>query len=397
MKNKSLELQPGKSYQMPKHWGDDIQVGDIFRVTIEYIESHPGTTCLEGDYYISLKEPVAQETYPEFPRWGENNEFFKHAWTSFSELKILLSDKSSSGALYANDLNQLAITVLYRPIGSMEGHGVIPLSPAVEKAVSFSLINYDTGEELPHGWTVTTKQGEFVSSPIATSSLQTPEVINDDGPYTYRRVLYISCQPDTTPSDLSLGISLMLPGGDSFTEWRESHSFNVSVHIKALPRISYTEENVVLDKIDREIPNYYTNYYFRPKDARYNFVKSVKREGLINDKDKEGIFGYKCHYWGNCRHIYYWDITNGKEIRTQLGIDPYVTATINDIFGSLTFTRTWQQDWYSKDAQKSLHCIFQVFDQYGNSGLFKNKDSSGLWGNDGSIDPYWYDLHIVSA
>jgi hypothetical protein len=76
-----------------------------------------------------------------------------------------------------------------------------------------------------------------------------------------------------------------------------------------------------------------------------------------------------------------------------------ITAQINARPGAVTFTRTVQiRALKASHQQDSRECVFEVFDQYGNSGRFKNNKSTGLWQHDrDGTDPYWFDIQFVDA
>ncbi|ULH11494.1 hypothetical protein MF265_01470 [Serratia marcescens] len=394
MNNTDSELQPGKSYQRPKHWGDNIQEGDIFQFLKENIKDHPQGYVI-GTFYIAKRTLTSGDRYPDFPSWDEKeNEFFMHAWSGVKNLSMFLDNNQQSGNLYANGLNQLAVNIFYTPIDKC--NNAIPLSPEVEKKIASTttLNNYLSGKKsLPTGWQITTTRGKFFTSPVGTQ----PDL---NAGLTNRRdgvvVLYVACVPNTAVSQISLGTIFMLPGGEEINNWRGGEYY-VSVTIGTLQPVVYTTDNTSLINVEhyqKGASEGYTSYYFFPKDGNYGFSEVKISDGLIDKSQTDGAVAYKCYQGGNLRYIYIWNVTPTPETKSTLGWDPYISAVINDRPGSITMTRTWQYNnsWWAKEEINE--CKFIAFDRYGNSGRFKTLDGGGLYGDDNLTQKWYYYIHV---
>jgi len=398
MKHKIVE---DSSYDNIKKWGDEYSEGDIIQVTSDYLDSHD-TTAVEGDFYIALGNYQSGADYPELPGWGENNQYFKHAWTALSSLKLVLDNGEASGALYGNGLNKLAVLAVYTPID--DTGVVVPLPTTVRQSMQLTLIDYTTGERLPDGWTTTSVADEFYSSPVGPQPVRFQHA--DDGDFI--ETLYISCGRNEPHRRLAIGVQLTLPNGNVITSSAMSDTqLHSKIDLTALDPITYNSDIISVTSLSQEIPGVgsYKNYYLFPKDDRFRFIRSNKISGLRDENKQEGLVSFKFYYADGVhnemgfRFIYYWNVTPEPETRTSLGIYREITAPINARPGAVNFTRTTQiRTLKANNQQDSRECIFEVFDQYGNSGRFKNSKSTGLWQQDrDGTDPYWYDIQFVDA
>lgn len=387
---------PGKGYDNPKHWGQDMELGDIFQVTRD--DANENGNYIFGDFYIAQTTgPVGTAYYPYF---GNSTNVWKHAWTGCQKPQLLTSLLDSVTTIYANGAHCAAIDLYFTP-NDVNGN-TIPLSndyflevlKKYGKQFPFQLIQY-LGEPLPDDWaslTAPTSYTAVIPGQQAQATVQRP----DPPTGTNSLRLYISSSVQT---DIQLGIQVTTADGTS-------HIFDSTggaiepVTVKTLSPITYYSSQCTVDESgdtqnsDTRIPRL-KNFYLHPTDSNFRFVHSKKISGGITRDfewnpptwpDNEMVSWV---YWYDTMPaivgtLFYWNMDLGQQTKDGLGmidnrgnlnnLSPEFSTSINEKAGLLNVTltiQTWQE--YSDSPDSNVtdgKCKFRVYDQYGNSGQF---------------------------
>ncbi|VVE51459.1 hypothetical protein PHO31112_04719 [Pandoraea horticolens] len=240
MKRQTSDSNAG-TYDNLKKWGDSAQAGDVFIVSATDV----GQNGAVGDYFIAQFDGPSSD-HP-FPDYGENDAYWKHAWST-TLIELITESGLDGGAIYSNGLNQIGILVFITAVDPNKND--VPLSQDVLDRVksTLQLIDYTSGDALPQGWSFTDQENEFHHLPQAMESAphsSDPDKSVDKSKFK----LYLSCSPTSTVTPLKVGAQLTMANGKTAASSLMDPTDHSFVAIETLPPKRYDLSNTAVDTI----------------------------------------------------------------------------------------------------------------------------------------------------
>lgn len=383
----------GKGYDNPKHWGDPAEAGDIFQVT--QADASANGSYIFGDFYIAKRDGDAMAENCYYPYFGNNTDFWKHAWSGCTSTQMVTASIGSTATIYANGLHCVAIVFWFTPQDVNEN--IITNLPngyfqeVLQKYGSLFQLTQYTGAPLSDGWASLSEPTPYTAVvPQSQQQGGTPTGTNS-------LTLYV-----TTKSQTAMQLGIQLTAADGTVLKYASNGATIDpVTVSAIDKIIYNSSRCTTEVAgDTEKSTTHTarlkNYYFHPTDDGFQFIHSKKTSGDIQRE----FFTFPPHWPNNemiqwlywyptdpCMigSVYYWDIDLGQQIKDMLGITydsdsggpalnpTWFSTSINEQSGALNVTLTLQTFQQTGPTDKNINngqCKFVVYDQYGNSGQF---------------------------